>query len=89
MVDFFEVRERYKGCALRSVGQRAEGASASGNEEEVRKDLGNLWLIDRQGLERFWEGSVSRVRGVCAGAPLHSSNPAGGGKQRAKRRTRG
>ena len=32
---------------------------------------------------------MSRVRGVCAGAPLHSSNPAGGGKQRAKRRTRG
>ena len=27
---------------------KAEGASASGNEEEVRKDQGNLWLIDRQ-----------------------------------------
>ena len=38
---------------------------------------------------RFREGSVPHVRGVCAGAPLHSSNPAGGGTQRAKRRTRG
>ena len=55
----------------------------------MRKDQGNLWLIDRQEPERFREGSVSHVRGVCAGAPLHSSNPAGGGKQRAKRRTRG